>query len=86
MRGFAAGLLPLSVVSTRLQLGHPNNASKRALGRYDFAGVKRCPGASIVWMERFLKKNGCFGTPGRQKKSMKKRTKLSHAHSIMANV
>ena len=33
-----------------------NNASKRPLGRYDFAGEKRRPGTFTVCPGRFLKK------------------------------
>ena len=45
------------------------NASSRLWGRYDFAGVKRRPGAFTVWPGRCIKEYfGFFDPQGRLKK------------------
>ena len=57
-----------------LRTAYRNNASKRPPGRYDFAGVKRRPGAFTVWPGRFLKKKSDFLVPPGDIKTIKRQT------------
>ena len=61
-----------------------NKASKRPRGCYDFAGVKRRPGAFSVRPGCFLKTYlGSFAPPGAIQKN-KKKTHTSHMHAATA--
>ena len=71
-----------------LYCNYRNNASKRPLGHYDFALLKRRPGAFTAWPRRFVKNdNRTFWPPGVIQEKTRKhththtRTHLSHAHN-----
>ena len=61
----------------------PNNASKRLLGRYDCAGVKKTPPRGVYCMGGAFSERRFRGfcPPPERYENIKKSTHLSHAHS-----